>query len=490
MKKIIITLIVFSLISSCRSGEEILAVFDGGVVKRKEFREFYPNHEIPVDQNSTSLKYQTSILETIAVQSIVEMETTKKGYPETAIYKSILELKEKQLLVNLYRKNFIEKTLKSKDLEIVTGQMLYIKKDTNGNPNTVKADRSLSDLQNLKSDKEINSYISKETDEEGRKPIGGFLEPQCMNCSEENILREILVEAYKSNLLNTFTKKEFNGDLFVYRIVEVKKLKVEELESYFSKKFKEFQTLAKEFKATAPDAQKQLADYYLGDEIKLEKEIQMLRDRYKEQIQSKVWNEEYEKISKESGVAFSKEMSTMSENELTDSTPIYNKADKVYTVADLKKDYAKVNMKPNSYTPPIKELLYFFNSAILPITLLGDKDEVKNLKSSEKYESSLALWKKNISWSFFVRDIQETQIQIPDQELKDTYEAGKLYAYSNPSKSDPNKREPIPFAQVKDKIKDELRTAKLKSEMQRQVEKLKSDFHLQIHSDKLKVGSI
>ena len=71
MKKIIITLIVFSLISSCRSGEEILAVFDGGVVKRKEFREFYPNHEIPVDQNSTSLKYQTSILETIAVQSIV-----------------------------------------------------------------------------------------------------------------------------------------------------------------------------------------------------------------------------------------------------------------------------------------------------------------------------------------------------------------------------------------------------------------------------------
>ena len=225
MKKIILTLIVFSLLISCRSGEEILAVFDGGVVKRKEFREFYPNHEIAVDQNSTSLKYQTSILETIAVQSIVEMETNKKGYTETEIYKSILDLKEKQLLVNLYRKNYIEKSLKSKDLEIVTGQMIYVKKDANGNPNSVKADRAFSDLQNLKSDKEIIQYISKETDEEGRKPIGGFLEPQCMNCSEENILREILLDAYSKNSLNTFTKKELNGDLFVYRIIEVKKLR-------------------------------------------------------------------------------------------------------------------------------------------------------------------------------------------------------------------------------------------------------------------------
>ena len=49
--------------------------------------------------------------------------------------------------------------------------MLYIKKDTNGNPNTVKADRSLSDLQNLKSDKEINSYISKETEEENQSVV-------------------------------------------------------------------------------------------------------------------------------------------------------------------------------------------------------------------------------------------------------------------------------------------------------------------------------
>lgn len=490
MKKIIIILVVVSLLATCRSGEEELAVFDGGVVKRKEFREFYPNHEIAVDNNTTAIKYQTSILETIAVQSIVEIESNKKGYSNTEIYKSILELKEKQLLVNLYRKNFIENGLKSKDMEMVSGQMLYVKKDANGNPNSVKADRVLSDLQKLKSEKEINAYISKETDEEGRKPISGFLEPQCMNCSEENILREILLEAYKSNLLQTFTKKEFNGDLFVYKIIEVKKMKAGDLESYLLKKFKEFQTLAKEFKANAPDDQKQLGDYYLGDEVKLEKEAKMIGDRYKEQLQAHIWNEEYEKISKESGIQFSKEMTALSEGELIDTTPIYTKGGKTYTIADLKKDYAKVNMKPNTYLPPVKELLYFFNSAILPITLLAENPEVKNLKSSEKYESSLSLWKKNISWSFFVRDLQEAQIPLSEQELKDTYEAGKLYAYSSPSKSNPNKRDPLPFEQVKDKIKEELRTAKIKTEMQKQIEKLKSDYHLQIHADKLKAGSV
>ena len=113
----------------------------------------------------------------MAVQAIIEVEANKKGYQNSEIYKSILELKEKQLLVNLYRKNFMEKALKSKDMEIVFGQMLYIKKDTNGNPNTDKANRALSDLKNLKSEKEINAYISKETDEDGRKPISGLLEP-------------------------------------------------------------------------------------------------------------------------------------------------------------------------------------------------------------------------------------------------------------------------------------------------------------------------
>ena len=490
MKRIFIILLIASLFATCRSGEEELAIFDGGVVKRKEFREFYPNHELAIDNNTTAIKYQTSVLETIAVQSIVEIETNKKGHQNTDIYKSILALKEKQLLVNLYRKNFIEKGLKSKEMELVSGQMLYIKKDANGNPNSVKADRVLSDLQKLKSDKEINAYVSKETEEEGRKPISGLLEPQCMNCSEENILREILLDSYKSNLLQTFSKKEFNGDLFVYRITEVKKMKATDLESHLSKKFKEFQTLAKDFKATAPDDQKQLADYYLGDEVKLEKEAKMIGDRYKEQLQALIWNEEYEKISKESGIQFSKEMSTLSEGELVDTTPIYTKGDKTYTIADLKSEYAKVNMKPNSYLPPTKELLYFFNSAILPITLLSDNAEVKNLKSSEKFESSLSLWKKNISWSFFVRDLQDLQAPISEQELKDTYEAGKLYAYSSPSKSNPSKRDPMPFDQVKEKIREELRTAKIKGEMQKQIEKLKSDYHLKIHTDKLKAGSV
>lgn len=490
MKKIFIILVLASIIASCRSGEEELAVFDGGVVKRKEFREFYPNHELAVDANTTAIKYQTSVLETIAVQSIVEIEANKKGYTNSDIYKSILELKEKQLLVNLYRKNFIEKALNSKEMEMAFGQMLYIKKDANGNPNSTKAERVFSDLQKLKSDKEINAYISKETDEEGRKPISGYLEPQCMNCSEENILREILLEAYKNNSLQTFNKKEFHGDVFVYRIIETKKIKASDLESYLSKKFKDFQVLAKEFKANAPDDQKQLGDYYLGDEVKLDREAQMIRDRYKEQMQSQIWNEEYEKISKNSGLEFSKEMSTLTEGELLDSTPIYTKADKTYTFADLKKDYAKVNMKPNTYIPQTKELLYFFNSAILPINLLGENPEVKSLKSSEKYESSLALWKKNIAWSFFVRDLQEAKIQITDQEIKDTYEAGKLYAYSNPSKSNPNKREPIPFDQVKEKIKEEIRTARLKTELQKQVESLKNDYHLKLHLDKLKAGSV
>ncbi|HMV45653.1 MAG TPA: hypothetical protein PK079_05840 [Leptospiraceae bacterium] len=490
MKKIVISLVVCFIFLSCRSGEEVLAVFDGGVVKRKDFREFYPNHDLTVDNNTTSLKYQSSVLETLAVQSIVEIDSEKKGYTKTDLFKSIMDLKEKQILVNLYRKNFIEKEVNSLDMEIVSGQMVYIKKDINGNPNSAKADQVLNDLKNLKSDKEIDAFVSKETDEEGRKPISGYLEPQCMNCSEENILREILLEAYQNNSIKTFTKKEINGDLFVYRIIEIKKIRAKDLESYISKRFKEFQSLAKEFKATAPENQKALSDNYLADEGRLENEARMIRDRYVEQLQAKIWNDEYERISKQSGIEFSKEMGTLTEDQLVDTTPIYTKGGKTYTLGDLKSEYAKVNMKPDTYVPQAKELLYFFNSAILPVSLMSDNADVKNLKSSEKFESQLALWRKNITWSFFVRDIQNMQMNITDQEVKDTYEAGKLYTYSAPSKANPEKREPIPFNQVKDKIKEDLRTSKLKAEMQKQIEKLKNDYHLTLNSDKLKAGSI
>jgi ribosome assembly protein YihI (activator of Der GTPase) len=51
-------------------------------------------------------------------------------------------------------------------------------------------------------------------------------------------------------------------------------------------------------------------------------------------------------------------------------------------------------------------------------------------------------------------------------------------------------REPIPFEQVKEKIKEEIRTARLKTELQKQVESLKNDYHLKLHLDKLKAGSV
>lgn len=490
MKKIIISLVLSAVLVTCRSGEEVLAVFDGGTIKRKEFREFYPNHDLAVDNNTTSIKYQSSVLETLAVQSIVEVESEKKGYTKTDLFKSIMDLKEKQILVNLYRKNFIEKELNSNEMEIAYGQMIYIKKDTNGNSNSSKAERALNDLKNLKTEKEIDSYFSKETEEEGRKPISGYLEPQCMNCSEDNILREILIDAFQSKSIKTFNKKDINGDLFVYRITEIKKIKPKELESLLVKRFKEFQTLAKDFKTNAPDELKPLADNYLSEEGRLENEAKMIKDRYVEQMQAKIWNTEYERISKQSGIEFSKEMGTLTEEQLVDTTPIYTKAGKTYTLGDLKNEYAKVNMKPQKYEPQPKELLYFFNSAILPVSLLSDNSDVKNLKSSEKFESQLSLWKKNISWSFFVRDIQNIQLEVSEQEIKDTYEAGKLYTYSAPSKADPNKREPIPFAQVKDKIREDIRSSKLKAEMQKQIEKLKTDYHLVLKSDKLKAGSI
>ena len=53
-----------------------------------------------IDNNTTAIKYQTSVLETIAVQSIVEIETNKKGHQNTDIYKSNKAIKNQQEIID------------------------------------------------------------------------------------------------------------------------------------------------------------------------------------------------------------------------------------------------------------------------------------------------------------------------------------------------------------------------------------------------------
>ena len=485
--------ILLLLLVNCKFDSEVLAEFTGGKITRKDLREFYPSFNIPQNENTTAIKYQMSILESIGVESIAGIEAEKQGKTKSEMFKSITELKEKQILVNLYRKTFLEKEMDKIDLDMVSAQMLYIKKDQNNKPSQAKLDSLWNEIQNLKSDKEINALFSKESDELGRKPVAGFVEPQCMNCLKDNILKDIFKEGFEAKETKKFFKSEINNDYFIYRILEIKKIKKSDLLSYMKKKNKEIITLAKEF-ATKGEEEKKQAEYYLKDEVQVERELEMIVQRYTSELENQVWTNEFKKQIDQSKLQFSKEIQSLFDglsNELPNFTKeyvLFTKDGKEYKYSDLESEFQKVNIK--NITQTKNDSFAFFQSAILPIAIFYDKKESQDLKNSDSYKKEIQSWRNKISWSLLVQDL-ESKIPVPDDaKLKDIYEVGKNSSYSKPNPSNPNATIPIPFADVKQRIIEEIKSNSLKSEIQKYVETLKSNYQFKVYSDKLKPNAV
>ncbi len=405
-----------------------------------------------------------------------------------------MDLKEKQVLVTLYRKSFLDSATASKDMEVVSSQMLYIMKDKNGNSNTQKADSVWASLQNIKSDSEINAFFTKETDEQGRKPVAGLVEPQCMNCSKENILKDIFSEAHEKNITGQFFKKEINKDIFIYRILEIKKIKKDDFGAYVKKKYKDIISKAKEYATKATEEEKKLAEYYLRDEVQIGKETDMIVQRNTNDFENNLWLDQFKRIIVESKFEFSKELQDLFDGKLTaipdfkDTSVLYTDAGKDFMYKDLRAEYNKINLKKKTVTA--NDIFSFFQTAYLPIALMKDRKEVLALKTSEKFESGITSWKKKICWSLLVEEL-ENGIVLPDEkQLKDIYEAGRQTTYLKQDPTNPNKRDPMSFSEAKPQILEEIRNSKLKSEIQRYAEKLKSEYKLKLFPEKLKPDSL
>ena len=96
----------------------------------------------------------------------------------------------------------------------------------------------------------------------------------------------------------------------------------------------------------------------------------------------------------------------------------------------------------------------------------------------------------NVLQSMFLSDKFKNSISVSEQELRDTYESGKNFVYSKPSPTDPSKKIPQKFEEVKESIRQDIMNTKKKTEIQNYISKLKQDYDLKIYTNKLKQGKI
>ncbi|HMZ57189.1 MAG TPA: hypothetical protein PL048_00335, partial [Leptospiraceae bacterium] len=163
-------------------------------------------------------------------------------------------------------------------------------------------------------------------------------------------------------------------------------------------------------------------------------------------------------------------------------TVLLSKGETKFTVADLEKEFAKINGYRNSSPNRSAEMLEmqrFLHNLIIPGKVIADSDKGKTVRASEQYKTAEKFMDRSLYWALFVKDIQTKNREVSDAEVKSVYEAGKSTAYAKMS-----------FDQAKDRIRHEMIQSKSEMEMKKSVQDLKTKYKLQFFTDKLKAGTV
>ena len=482
---ILISLTLLIIFQACRPGEDVLVTFEGGKIQRKNLRELYDIEDAPRNEKTLSIATQSAILEQMGIQEIMEKEAMQNGFFDRSDIKDLMYYTEKEMIVNLYLKNFFQDKKDSEALEMLNIQFALLYTNDEG-----AIEKAKSEISALKDNDKIDEYISSITQEEGRKCIGGILEPQCNNCAVQDQITSIFKEGITKNDSNFYVSRDGNK-AFLYRILNREKVKSKNLDEFLTKKFKNLREKAIAYtNKNNTEEDKQKAAYYLEESPRLEEKAKMTASHYMRGYQNRVIPEELIRLQSEKSFTINEEIKGGNVGLLENpETVVLKTPTENYTVKQLNEDFSRVfpNQKD---TAGIPEKLNFLQNIMLPTKLISDSSEGEKVRKSDTYKIAFGYMKKSIAFNIQKSESEKDVPPITDSQIKEIYEAGKQFQFSEPSPKNPNERVAIPFEKVKDKIKSELTSKNAESVFQKKILDLKAKYKMEIQVDKLKEGSI
>ncbi|MDZ4726762.1 MAG: hypothetical protein SH817_11445 [Leptospira sp.] len=497
LKKKICQLLVLSAIcisiNNCSGDSEILATYDGGTVTRGEL-----NFVIEASKRGNnepqpiSTEIQTKIVESIALEKILLRDSVQTKKIEQADIDKIEALVSDFVKLNIYMRNYVKSAMKSKPLEFVDLQISIIRGE-DGKANEAKADEVFKKLQSA-SKSEIDTIITETTDDVGRKPVAGKLEPFCVNCST-NPLEDIIGEAKKvsqGKFVKFFKDPQM---IYLVRITNTEKVNPARVPKYYTDTFKYFSELATEYGKTHTDEQMQNAIKYFTEGDHGNKGNQFAGQMLK-QFEQGLYQNELNRIKEASGIAVSNLPPVYGPEQIDikefpgDLVLLTNKDKTTYKWSDLDNDFASLpkTLKSDYKDPKAKifDMLKLFQSTILQGKISKVSPEVQKVGSEVAYKMQLDKMKVSLALKALQDEINAVPVTVTEQQMKDTYEAGKLYAYSLEDPKNPSNRIPQTYGQVRDRIKSELENSQRNSFIEKKVEAMKSTYNLTIDPSRLK----
>jgi hypothetical protein len=485
LKKLTLFLLLLIFLIHCRPGEEVLVSFEGGQIQRKHLRELYDLEDAPRNEKTMSIATQSAILEQMTIQEILEIDSQSNGFFDREDVKSMLYYTEREMVVNLYLKNFIQDKKDSEALELLDIQFALLPAE-----DSTKLEKAFAEVSALSSDDKIEDYLSSITIEEGRKAVGGHLEPQCSTCAAQDQILEIFKDGIQAGNSKFYIFKD-GTKAFLYRVLDRKKVKTKDLESYITKKFKNLRDKAITYtNKNNSEAEKERAAYYLEDSPRLEEKSKMTAAHFIKGFQNKIIPAELLRLQTEKNIVVTEELRSgnpeffSNKDTVLLKTPAGN-----YTLADLDQDFSKV-FPGQKDSAGIPEKINFLQSIIVPTKLIADSPEAEKIRKSDTYKTAYSYMRRSVSFNIQKMELEKQVPEISDADLKEIYEAGKQFQYAEPNPKNPNERTPIPFPLVKEKIRQDVRSKRVEEIFKKKVADLKTKLKVQVNADKLKEGSI
>jgi hypothetical protein len=491
----IILLLLLTTIVNCNSDSDAFASFEDGRVTRKEVRDFYEIRGLKIDPESASIQKQASLVEQIAYQKIVFEDSIKSGKVTKEFLENLVHLTKGQILLSLYKKSFEEKAVKQTPMELIDMQMLVLRDPENS---LAEKGQELLTKLNSSSSSEIDKIISENTQDDSRKSINGLIEPYCLNCGPnpfEDILSELLKEKY-----GKFYLKKSNDIIYIVRILGKRNISEPSVGRYLTKVFKNFESTAKEYEAKSQvEADKQNAKYYSDSDP--EDRGKSMGEHLARQFKANIWQKELKRIKSESKIQVQNPPILKSPEDLkmedfpVDRVLANLSNSEAITVGSFQKDFkglSEVLGKGNAGNAKQEmwDLLNFFYNVYISSLYLQEDNQSKKLLKTDLYDDSLEYLKYSLVWALFMKDISAEKVMVSDSEIRETYEAGKMFAYSSPDPKNPQKRNPISFSEVRLKILSDLENAKRKSIFDKKINELKVKSKLTVNQEILRNGKI
>ncbi|TGL57449.1 hypothetical protein EHQ58_14290 [Leptospira ognonensis] len=479
--------------NNCSGDSEILATFDGGTVSRGELNFVIEASKRGNGEPQTiAPDVQVKIIEGVALEKILLKDSiqSKKVDPNDLV--KIENLVSDFLKLNIYLREYMKKAMKQKPLEFVDLQIAIIRGE-DGASNEKKADELLAKLSNA-SRSEINTLISENTDDVGRKPIAGKLEPFCVNCSS-NPLEDIIEEA-KKDKAGKFVK--FSKDprmIYIVRITNTEKVNPSRVAKYYTEVFNKFGSEAKEYGITHTDEQSKNAIAYYAEGSSEEKGKQFAGQMLK-QFEQGLYQNELNRLKEESGIVVNPMKPVygpeqVNPKEYTADLVLFTNKDKsTYTWKDLEVDFtlvpATLKQEYKDEKAKIFDMINLFQSTILQGKIAKNLTVVQKLESNTAFRMQLDKMRVSLALKALQDEIKAVPVNVTEQQMKDTYEAGKLYAYSSEDPKNPNNRIPQSYGQVRERIKTELEGTQRNTFIEQKISGLKSSYNLKIDPSRLK----